>query len=97
MQYHIHQVVNPTFSEDKVQIRRYAGFVEANSLEDAYLKSQNDERLWNPGVPCRSTSIGDVIQDDNGFHLVVSNGFEELVEDEPCEADYFDGDAGYCE
>lgn len=79
MQYHIFHSVGPSkFTETDSQPREYAGFVEAISLEDAYVKSQNDENSWNPYNPCRSTSVGDVIQDDSGFHMVLSSGFRQL-------------------
>jgi len=77
-QYHIFHAVNPTFTEDKVQQRKYVGFVEAESEEMAYQKSQNFEELWNPTNPCRSTSVGDVIQGNDGFYLVKNFGFELL-------------------
>ena len=79
MQYHIFHAVGPRkFTETSYQPREYAGFVEASSLEDAYTKSQNDENPWNPHNPCRSTSVGDVIQDDSGFYMVLGMGFRHL-------------------
>jgi hypothetical protein len=79
MQYHIFQSVGPRrFTETDVQPREYAGFVEATSLEDAYAKSQNVDCDWNPHQPCRSTSVGDVIQDDTGFYMVLDKGFRHL-------------------
>lgn len=78
-QYHIYHAVGPRrFTETDIQPREYAGFVEAVSLEDAYTKSQNDENPWNPYNPCRSTSVGDVIQDDSGFYMVLGMGWRHL-------------------
>ncbi len=79
-QYHIHHsTANGKFQEIEKQPREYAGFVEADSLEEAYMKSQNSSETWNPTNPCRSTSVGDVIQGDNGFHMVCGIGFKQLI------------------
>jgi len=80
-QYHIFHATSPLrFTETEIQPRKYAGFVNADSLEEAFVESQNTEEHWNPINPCRSTSIGDVIQDDNKFYIVLGSGFEELIE-----------------
>jgi hypothetical protein len=78
--YHIFHATGPDkFSEVEIQPREYVGFVEADSLEDAFIKSQNQENPWNPVNPCRSTSVGDVIQNDDGeFHMVLGVGFRLL-------------------
>jgi len=61
--------------------------VEAESLEEVYLKTQHLERAWhlNQGVKAiqisRSTSVGDVIQDEKGtFWAVAAAGFVRLSE-----------------
>lgn len=79
-QFHIYHATQPglMFTETIEQPRKYAGFVQANSLEEAFKLSQNLEGEWNPVNPCRSTSIGDVIQADNGFYMVKGIGFELL-------------------
>lgn len=97
MQYHIYQAVGPEqFTETENQTRVYAGFVETSSLESAYLLSQNHAEPWNSYNPCRSTSIGDVIQDDKGFYMVCNLGFRLLnsvaEESEMTEADYWSGE-----
>lgn len=61
-----------------------AGVVEAESVEDAYMRSQNDwpgapARGW-ASVPTRSTSVGDVIKVGppgvgGEFHIVAPFGF----------------------
>lgn len=80
-QYHIyHATGEHRFQEVDRQARDYAGFVEASSLEEAFAKSQNLDEPWNPVFPCRSTSVGDVIQDDNGLHMVCNIGFKQLVQ-----------------
>lgn len=92
-QYHIFHATSPLrFTETEIQPRQYVGFVEANSIEEAFKKSQNGgiynstgnhEGLpWNPTNPCRSTSVGDVIQDDDKFFMVCGIGFKELIEPE---------------
>lgn len=77
-QFHIYHAINPTFTEEFKQNRKYVGFVEAEDLEGAYSASQNLINNWNPSQPCRSTSIGDVIQDDEAFYVVSGIGFIEL-------------------
>lgn len=77
--YHIHHSTGINkFEEVEKQPREYAGFVIANSLDDAYMKSQNMEEPWNTFYPCRSTSVGDVIQDGDKFFMVCGIGFREL-------------------
>jgi hypothetical protein len=65
-------------TETEKQPRAYAGYVKASSLEDAFIKSQNIDEPWNPYNPCRSTSVGDIIQDDDNFHIVMKEGFKVL-------------------
>lgn len=78
-QYHIYHSYGPNaFQEVDVQPRKYAGFVEATSLDYAYYLSQNFDEPWNPTNPCRSTSVGDVIQSDDGFFMVCSFGFKQV-------------------
>ena len=79
-QYHIHHATGQhRFEEVIKQPRVYAGFVEANSLEEAYMKAQNAEEAWNIVNPCRSTSVGDIIQDNEHFYMVKGTGFECLT------------------
>ena len=78
-QFHIyHSTGEDRFQEVENQPRIYAGFVEANSLEKAFIQSQNDENVWNTANPCRSTSVGDVIESDEGFYMVCGMGFRLL-------------------
>ena len=86
-QYHIFHSTDKEhmFTETEKQTRQYAGFVMANSLDEAFKESQNtcDEdgkhESWNEtDNTVRSTSVGDVIQDDQGFHLVLNVGFKFL-------------------
>ena len=76
-EYHIHHSTNKKtrFQEIEIQPRTYVGCVKAISLEDAFKKSQNFEEPWNETNPCRSTSVGDVIQDNGNFYMVTSMGF----------------------
>jgi hypothetical protein len=71
-------VVIPTFNEEPNQNRKCVGEVKATCLEEAYFKSQNLDRHWNFKKPCRSTSIGDVIQVDDKDFMVASSGFQLL-------------------
>ena len=68
-QFHIHQAIKPTFDETEVQLRKYVGFVNAESLNEAFVLSQNDNIDWQKNRT-RSTSIGDVIQDGDKLFLV---------------------------
>lgn len=78
-QYHIHHCTNRLFKEVEKQPRKYAGIVEANSMEEAFQLSQNIEEPWNTVHPCRSTSVGDVIQEDDKLYMVCNVGFKELT------------------
>ena len=93
-QFHIfHSTGTDRFQEIDIQPRVYAGFVQADSIEEAYMLSQNgdDGDEWNATNPCRSTSVGDVIQDSDTFYMVCGRGFKPL-EEELSEADYWNGD-----
>lgn len=77
--YIFHCTSTMMFREIRIQPRRCMGYVEANSLDQAYKLSQNildPWQYWNKTDPCRSTSIGDVIQCDNEFHMVSFIGFK---------------------
>lgn len=77
-QYHIyHSTGINIFQEVEKQPRDYVGFIEADSLEDAFKLSQGD---INPDWDSRSTSVGDVIQSDEGFYMVLGIGFQLLDE-----------------
>ena len=41
-------------------------------------QNQDDGDIWNATNPCRSTSVGDVIQSDEGFYMVCGIGFRLL-------------------
>jgi hypothetical protein len=72
------------FTEVEDQERKYAGWVRATSLEEAFRKSQNTDKPWFINN-CRSTSVGDVIQDGKDRYLVCGSGFKLLgSEDEAC-------------
>lgn len=73
-----HATGKDRFQEIEDQPREYVGFVEANSLEMAYQKSQNHEWPWNTTNPCRSTSVGDVIALNDEYYMVSSIGFKKL-------------------
>jgi hypothetical protein len=78
-QYHIyHSTDINTFKEVAKQPRNYVGFVEADSLEKAFEYAQNDHVDWAMNE-VRSTSVGDVIQSDNGLYMVCNVRFKLLV------------------
>lgn len=77
--YHIHHSTGINkFEEVEKQPREYAGFVQATSIQQAFELSQNADEPWNTFYPCRSTSVGDVIQDGDKFFMVCGTGFREL-------------------
>jgi hypothetical protein len=77
-QFHIyHSTGKDKFQEVENQPREYVGFVEANSLEKAFEYAQNDHVDWAMNE-VRSTSVGDVIQSDEGFYMVCGIGFKLL-------------------
>lgn len=81
MKYTIHHATGEyRFTETEAQERKIVGTVEAESLNGAYYKSQNLLDNWNKEEPCRSTSVGDVIQEDSKFFLVCGLGFKEILE-----------------
>ncbi len=75
-----HAIGENRFTETVLQVRTYAGYVEAETLEQAYQKAQNTEDYWNKTNPCRSTSIGDLIQDGDKSYLVCNIGFKDMEE-----------------
>lgn len=80
-QYNIyHSIGINKFEEVEIQPRIYAGFVNADSVEEAFMLSQNegDGDVWNAVNPCRSTSVGDVIECGEGFYMVCGIGFRLL-------------------
>lgn len=76
----IHHAIKPVFDETVYQKREYVNAVRATSLEEAFQLSQNDfNDNWSTDIkPLRSTSVGDIIQDDDKFFLVCGQGFREL-------------------
>lgn len=81
--YFIHHCVNlvdvvGVYKETKNVARKYVGSVEAYTLNGAFIASQNDNSDWEK-LGQRSTSVGDIIQDEDGFHLVCNIGFETLL------------------
>ena len=61
------------------QPRKHVGFVNAKNLESAFEKTQNLTKDWNEANPCRSVSIGDVLQDPAGrAHMVMPTGFKQI-------------------
>jgi hypothetical protein len=74
--FHIFHCVHPSFNEDYDQLRDYEATIEASSLQDAYVKSQNlTEEGWNGAIESRSTSVGDLIQDAETEEVFMVMGF----------------------
>lgn len=55
-----------------------AGELDTNDLDAAYGASQNLVRGWGDGKQ-RSTSVGDIIENDQGFHIVDRAGFLQII------------------
>lgn len=72
-----HSIGKDRFQEIEDQYREYVGFVEADSLEKAFEYAQNDHIDWAMNE-VRSTSVGDVIESDEGFYMVCGMGFRLL-------------------
>jgi hypothetical protein len=74
------------FKEEVQEDYTYVAWVETKDLNEAYQLTQNLDSYWtqNQGVithrkGLRSTSIGDVIEDDKGkMHLVACIGFKKI-------------------
>lgn len=62
-------------SEEVNQVREKVGTIEAKSLNEAWIKTQNN---WNPSNPCRSTRKGDVFESEGRFHMITSLHFIEI-------------------
>lgn len=82
-QFHIYlSTGKDKFQEVENQSREYVGYVKAESLEKALEYAQNghvDSAGDNWDInEVRSTSVGDVIEADDGFYMVCSMGFKLL-------------------
>ena len=60
-------------SETINQVREKVGTIEAKSLNEAWMKTQNN---WNPSY--RSTRKGDVFESEGRFHMITSLHFIEI-------------------
>lgn len=89
MKFDIYHIKKTNFVAKKMPEVSYAkvGIVEAESLDDAYNKTQNIESSWlqNPDVSspltqCRSTSVGDIIfsQEEKQGYMVMQIGFKKV-------------------
>ena len=71
-------VINHECSPD-THMFEYIGMVKANSLQDAFSKSQNDFNDEYAELNRRSTSVGDIIAGpDNACHMVMGTGFKKV-------------------
>ena len=78
--YYIFHATEPglRFTETENQPRRYAGYVDANSLDQAFAYAQNHYTDWAKNQE-RSTSIGDIINCEGKYYLVCGRGFKETL------------------
>ena len=56
-----------------------AGQIPTNDLDAAYGASQNLDIAWGDGKQ-RSTSVGDIIENDEGVHIVDRAGFLKIID-----------------
>lgn len=78
-----HAYGDAQFTEELNQPRKWAGSVSAESLSDAFEKSQNlEENTHWLSLQRRSTSVGDIIVCSDGYYLVLSIGFQQLSDAE---------------
>ena len=71
-----HSIGVDRFNDTIYQPRIVAGTVQAESLSEAFRKSQNLEGDWNKENPCRSTSVGDMIVVNGEYYVVIGMGFK---------------------
>jgi len=69
----------------------FVGYIDAANLEEVYMKTQNIDEAWTSKIEasqlslskragCRSTSMGDVIlDDDSSEYAVASFGFDNIT------------------
>ncbi len=55
-----------------------AGQIETNNLDQAYGASQNLGNAWGNGQQ-RSTSVGDILENDEGVFIVAPAGFDQII------------------
>lgn len=77
-QFHIYHCINKEFmfTETEKQPRKYVGSVMARDMEQAFMYAQNDFNEAYKKYGQRSTSVGDIVQDDHGFYMVMNMGFK---------------------
>lgn len=76
--FHIYHCIDEEdmFTDKEKQPRKYVGSVMAEDLDDAFKMAQNDFNPEYRKYNVRSTSIGDLIQDDYGFYMVSGTGMK---------------------
>lgn len=81
--FHIYHCIDKKsmFTEIKRQPRKYVGSVYAKTLDEALREAQleNDNNYVYKSLNVRSTSIGDLIQDNYGFYIITAKGAFELI------------------
>jgi hypothetical protein len=72
----VYLVVGDEEPSEKInQVRKKVGTIEAKSLNEAWMKTQNN---WNSSNPCRSTRKGDVFESNGKFYMLTSLYFIEI-------------------
>lgn len=84
-QFHIFHCTNieTMYREIERQPRKWVASVFAHNIEEAYRKAQNDaEGSEYLLYDVRSTTVGDLIQDNLGFYMVCANEFRFICKNE---------------
>jgi hypothetical protein len=98
--YHNSQVVQfmvePTLESLKKGYFEYVAEVETEDLDQAYTDTNNIDKAWstNTNVKAvrrenRSTSVGDLLEKESKFFLVLDEGFRELSREEECTITFY--------
>jgi|694.fasta_scaffold17891_23 hypothetical protein len=68
-----------TFCQLDIRFKEVAN-VYANSLDDAFKKAQNDFSLEYEALGIRSTCVGDVIETNGAYRMIMPTGFQRMYD-----------------
>jgi len=87
--YHNHDFLMYIIDPSKIGWLTKAAIVETEDLQEAYTSTNNIDAPWSENkntrattFSLRSTSAGDVLEQDSKFYVVESCGFRELSNEE---------------
>lgn len=79
----LHLSIDGKVDEDNVHTFKHVANVRASSLEEAWLRAQNDFSNAYAKLKIRSTCVGDILVPENKLQkpmLVMNRGFQEVPE-----------------